>query len=94
VFLKEKAMLKSNDIKSYWEIDRMYDGNCESIEYFRLKMNGDIQIWKTYSDKSGRWGMYEVVDTSNGNSRLYTRFADALAMGLLYHLQAKGLIAA
>jgi hypothetical protein len=38
--------------------------------------------------------MYEVVDTSNGNSRLYTRFADALAMGLLYHLQAKGLIAA
>ena len=85
-------MLKSNDIKSYWDVDRMYDGNCESIEYFRLKMNGEIQIWKTYEQKSGRWGMYEVVDTNNGNSRMYTRFIDAMSMGLLYYLQREGVI--
>ena len=84
-------MLKSNDIKTYWDVDRMYDGNCESIEYFRLKY-GDIQIWRTYSDKNGRWGMYEVVDTETGNSRLYTRFADAMSMGLLYYLEREGLI--
>ncbi|BCV04228.1 MAG: hypothetical protein CM15mV81_330 [uncultured marine virus] len=38
-----------------------------SIEYFRLKMNGDIQIWKTYETKSEIWGLYEVIDTKNGN---------------------------
>ena len=85
-------MLKSNDIKTYWDVDRMYDGNCESIEYFRLKYDGDIQIWRTYSDKNGRWEMYEVVDTETGNSRLYTRFADAMSMGLLYYLEREGLI--
>jgi hypothetical protein len=94
VIFKEKAMLKSNDVKSYWAVDRMYDGNCEAVEYFRLKKDGDVQIWKTYSDKNGRWGMYEVVDIENGNSRLYTRFADAMAMGLLYYLEKNGLIAA
>tara|TARA_R100001460_G_scaffold54550_1_gene93863 strand:+ start:2005 stop:2247 length:243 start_codon:yes stop_codon:yes gene_type:complete len=80
-------MLKSNDIKSYWAVDRMYDGNCEAVEYFRLKKDGDIQIWKSHT-------MYEVVDTEDGGSRLYTRFADAMAMGLLYYLEKKGLIAA
>tara|TARA_B100001939_G_C16413384_1_gene393316 strand:- start:122 stop:388 length:267 start_codon:yes stop_codon:yes gene_type:complete len=85
-------MLKSNDIQSYWDIDRMYDDNFESIEYFRLKMNGDIQIWKTYETKSEIWGLYEVIDTKNGNSRLYTRFIDAMSMGLLYYLQREGVI--
>lgn len=85
-------MLKSNDIQSYWDIDRMYDDNFESIEYFRLKMNGDIQIWKTYETKSEIWGLYEVIDTKNGNSRLYTRFIDAMSMGLLYYLEREGLI--
>jgi hypothetical protein len=36
--------------------------------------------------------MYEVVDTDNGNSRMYTRFTDAMSMGLLYYLQREGVI--
>ena len=78
-------MLKSNDIKLYWAVDRMYDGNCESVEYFRLKKDGDIQIWKSHT-------MYEVVDTEDGSSRLYTRFGDAMGMGLLYYLQKQGVL--
>ena len=34
----------------------------------------------------------EVIDTKNGNSRLYTRFIDAMSMGLLYYLQREGVI--
>jgi len=81
-------MLKLNEVTRYWGVDHMYDSEMNSVQYHRLFNNGDIQIWMTYC-KDPRKTMYELVDVACGDSRVYSRLSDAMAMGVLYYMETQ-----
>ena len=79
-------MLKLTEVNRYWGVDHLYDSELNSVKYHRLLNNGDIQIWKTYP-KDPQQTMFELVDVACGDSRVYARLSDAMAMGILYYME-------
>ena len=79
-------MLKLYEVTRYWGVDHLFDSELNSVKYHRLLNNGDIQIWMTYC-KDPQKTMYELVDVACGDSRVYSRLSDAMAMGILYYME-------
>jgi len=77
-------MLKLKDTYKMYGIDKLYDSEYNEVEYYRFKLNGDIQIWHTY-DESKRV-LYEVCDTKIGSSKVCKKLSDAMSIGLFWSL--------
>ena len=77
-------MLKLFEIYKHYGVDYMYDSELTSVEYYRLKKDGDIQIWDTYDEN--KKPMYEVCCLKHNRSRTYYKLADAMMAGVAWYL--------
>ena len=79
----ERTMIKLSEVYKHYGVDHMYDDEFTSIEYYRLKQDGDIQIWDVMKNGKIVW---EVFCNKTRRSHSYHRLADAMMAGVFWYL--------